>query len=69
MAGICGREWLPLGNFQKERMYSKSDSPDDFLDFTDPDYWVSITVTLEAFEWQAGNPMEDLPIDEEEFVL
>ena len=58
-----------LGNFQRERMFSKSDDPEDFLDFRDESHWVEFTITLEAFEWQTGNTMDDIPIDDEEFVI
>lgn len=74
---LAGKDWdasaavngLDYGNFRWDRAYSKSDEPEDYLDFRDEDYWVSITVTIEAFEWQDGNAMDDIPMEEADFVL
>ena len=72
----CRKGWdasavsgLDYGNFRWDRAYSKSDEPEDYLDFRDENYWVSITVTIEAFEWQDGDAMDDIPMEEADFVL
>lgn len=74
---VAGKGWdasaavngLDYGNFRWDRAYSKSDEPEDYLDFRDENYWVSITVTIEAFEWQDGDAMDDIPMEEADFVL
>ena len=74
---VAGKGWdasaavsgLDYGNFRWARVYSKSDEPEDYLDFRDENYWKNITVTIEAFEWQDGEAMDDIPIDESDFIL